>query len=166
MRGAGSGRFGGFAFCRSSPPASQGDDWREDCGRRNLSQPGEEAVDFLLLAGVEGLDLTHVLFSEAADFPFEVFILKFGVVVAADIRVIEGVVVEARQRGFVSGVWTQELPRITGSVCSLGSGWRDLPGVEALLLGTTDGESTDTGLWVGGNLEAPDGSGRLGRGAG
>lgn len=34
-----------------------------------------------------------MLFSESADFPFEVFILKFRVVVTADVGVIEGVVV-------------------------------------------------------------------------
>lgn len=91
MRGAGSGRFGGFAFGRSSPPASQSYNWGEHCSRRNLSQnrkksgcllhtvcgagcsvctdvteasylsqPGKETVYFLLLTGVEGLNLTHV----------------------------------------------------------------------------------------------------------
>lgn len=35
----------------------------------------------------------NILVSEAGDFPFEVFILKFGVVVTADIGVVEGVVV-------------------------------------------------------------------------
>lgn len=93
MCGAGSGRFGGFAFGRSSSPASQANDWWEHCRWRNLSQPGKETVYFLLLAGVQGLNLTHVLFSEVADFPFEVLILKFGVVVTADVGVIEGVVV-------------------------------------------------------------------------
>lgn len=38
----------------------------------------------------------------------------------------------------MSGVWTQNLRQITGSVSSLGSRWRGLAGVEALLLGTTD----------------------------
>lgn len=41
--------------------------------------------------GVKGRD--NLLFSETADFPFEVFILKFRVVVTADVGVIEGVVV-------------------------------------------------------------------------
>lgn len=35
----------------------------------------------------------YSLFCEVADFQFEVFILKFGVVVAADVGVIERVVV-------------------------------------------------------------------------
>lgn len=93
VSGAGSGRFGGFAFGRSSPSASQAYNRREHCSRGNLPQPGKETVYFLLLSGVQGLNLTHVLFSEVADFHFEVFILKFGVVVAADVGVVEGVVV-------------------------------------------------------------------------
>lgn len=40
---------------------------------------------------VRGRD--NLLFSEATDFPFKVFILKFGVIVTADVGVIEGVVV-------------------------------------------------------------------------
>lgn len=93
MCGAGSGRLGGFAFGRSSPPASQAYHWREHCRWRNLSQPGKETVYFLFLPGVQSLNLSHVLFSEVADFPFEVFVLKFGVVVTADVGVIKGVVV-------------------------------------------------------------------------
>lgn len=93
MRGAGSGRFGGFAFGRSSSPASQGYNWREYCSWGDLSQLGKKTVYFFLLAGVEGLNLTHVLISEAIDFPSEVFILKFRVVVTTDVGVIEGVVV-------------------------------------------------------------------------
>lgn len=72
-----------------------------------------------------------------ADFPFKVFILKLRVVVTAEVRVIEGIVVQTRQGGFVSGDGNQK-PGITGSISSLGSGWRTLPGLEALLLGTAD----------------------------
>lgn len=39
--------------------------------------------------GKRGMD--HLLFSKVVDFLFEVFILKFGVVVTADVGVIEGV---------------------------------------------------------------------------
>lgn len=85
-----------------------------------------------------------MLFSKEADFVPEVLILKFRVVVAADVGVIEGVVVQTGQRSFVSGVWAQNWPRITGTISSLDSRWR--------LLGTTDRESTNTGLRVGSNL--------------
>lgn len=85
-----------------------------------------------------------MLFSEEADFPPKVLILKFRVVVTADVGVIEGVVVKTGQRSFVSGVWAQSWPGITGTISSLDSRWR--------LLGTADGESTNTGLRVGSNL--------------
>lgn len=79
-----------------------------------------------------------LLFSEVADFQFEVVILKFGVVVTANVGVVKGVVVQTGQRGFMSRVRTQKLPRITGPISSLGSGWRSPPGHEDLLLGTSD----------------------------
>lgn len=61
------------------------------------------------------------------------------------------------------GVWGQNVAGIAGSVGSLGSRWRwTLPGLEALLLGTTDREATYTGLSVGGDLEASDGGGGFG----
>lgn len=41
---------------------------------------------------MERLNLTHVLFFETADFPFEVLILKFRIIITADVRVVEGVV--------------------------------------------------------------------------
>lgn len=38
----------------------------------------------------------------------------------------------------MSGVWTQKLPHITGSVSRLHSGLRGLPGFRDLLRSTTD----------------------------
>lgn len=110
----------------------------------------EDCLFSLIFKRRRGDDL---LFSEAVDFTFEIFILKFRVVVTADVGVIEGVVVQTRQGGFVSGIWSQNLPGIAGSISTLGSGWRGLPGLQALLLGTTDRESTNTGLRVGGDLK-------------
>lgn len=66
-----------------------------------------------------------LLFSQEADFPSEVLVLEFGVVVAADVGVVEGVVVQTGQRGLVGWVLAQKRPRITGTVSSLGGGrWR------------------------------------------
>lgn len=92
MCGAVSRRFRSFAFGRSSSPASEGYNWRKHCSRRNLdqdpeknfcllhisrrtptevtevsylSEPGEKTLYFLFLAGVEGLNLSHVPDGEA-----------------------------------------------------------------------------------------------------
>lgn len=62
----------------------------------------------------------------------------------------------------MSGVWGREVAGIAGSI---GSRWGwTLPGLEALLLGTTDREATYTGLSLGGDLEASDGRGGFGGG--
>lgn len=87
----------------------------------------------------------NLLFSQEANFPPEVLVLKLGVVVAADVGVIEGVVVQTGQRGLVGQVRAEKWPRVTGAVSSLwGKRWR--------LLGSADGESAHTGLRVGRNL--------------
>lgn len=66
-----------------------------------------------------------LLFSQEANFPSEVLVLEFRVVVAADVGVVEGVVVQTGQRGLVGQVWAEKWPRITGAVSSLGGGrWR------------------------------------------
>lgn len=75
-----------------------------------------------------------MLFSKKADFTFEVFILKFRVIVAAEKRVIERVVVQIWQRGFVSGVWTQSVSRLIGRFRRQSG----RAGVQALLLRSTD----------------------------
>lgn len=87
---------------------------------------------------MEGLNLHHVLLSKASDFPFEVFILKFRVIVAADVGVIEGVVVWTGQKCFVWGLWTDNLNWMTGSIGSLSGGWGTLFGLRTLLWGTTN----------------------------
>lgn len=79
-----------------------------------------------------------MLFSEKADFAFEIFILEFGVIVTAEIRIIERVVVQIWKRGFVSGVWTQHLSQIIRWFSSRDSRQSVLVGVKALLLCSTD----------------------------
>lgn len=87
----------------------------------------------------------NLLFSQEADFPSKVLVLEFGVVVAADVRVVEGVVVQTGQGGLVGRVRAQKRPWITGAVGSLwGRRWR--------LLGSADGEPAHTGLGVCCNL--------------
>lgn len=112
------------------------------------------------------MNLTHVFFPQTVDFSFEVFVLKLRVVVTADVGVVEGVVVQTRQRGFMRRVWAQRLSWIAGPVSSLGHGWRTLPGLQVLLLGPTHRESPNLSFGVGGDLEAADGGGGLWGGAG
>lgn len=94
---------------------------------------------------MEGLNLRHVLLSEAVDLSLEIFVLKLGVVVAAQVGVVEGVV-ETGQRCFMWGLGTRDLKRVTGSIGSRCGGglWRrgallESPlGLRALLRGTAD----------------------------
>lgn len=52
----------------------------------------------------------NLLFSQKADFASEVLVLEFGVVVAADVGVVKGVVVQTGQRGLVGRFWAQKRP--------------------------------------------------------
>lgn len=100
-----------------APPSARQRYYRwQDGGWRNLSKSDKKTFDFLLLAAVQSLNLEHVLLSEAVDLSLEIFVLKLGVVVAAQ----EGVkgVVEAGQRGFMGALGTRDLDWITGSVGS------------------------------------------------
>lgn len=94
---------------------------------------------------MEGLNLQHVLLSEAVDLSLEVFVLELGVVVAAQVGVVEGVV-ETGQRCFMWGLRTWDLNRVAGSIGSgYGCGlWQrgallgSFLGLRALLRGTAD----------------------------
>lgn len=113
---------------------------------------------------MEGLNLDHVLLSEAVDLSLEIFVLKLGVVVAAQ-EGVEGVA-EAGQRGFMGALGTRDLDWISGSVGG-GSGeglWRRgaLLGLRALLRGAADRKPANAGFCVGGYLKAADGGGGFG----
>lgn len=95
----------------------------------------------------------HSLFSEPTDFTLEILILKFWIVVAADVGVVEGVVIQTGQRGFMGRARCQGMAEITGSICSFLGRWRGLWRLESPLFSRSDWKPTHTSLRVGGHLE-------------
>lgn len=94
---------------------------------------------------MEGLNLHHVLLSEAVDLALEIFVLKLGVVVAAQVGVVDGVV-ETGQRRFMWRLRNWDRNWVAGSIgggCG-GGLWRrgallgSLLGLRALLWRTAD----------------------------
>ena len=65
---------------------------KEDKRRRALFGGRKDGLSFLF-QNSKNWRGDNLLFSEPADFTFEVVVLEFGVVIAADVGVIEGVVV-------------------------------------------------------------------------
>jgi hypothetical protein len=75
-------RFVAFAS-RSASATGHGHGRGEDSGGSRFTQPGVQGSNLLLLTRLQGLDLYHVLLSEAADFLLEGLVLGTRVVVVA-----------------------------------------------------------------------------------